>query len=149
MEVVLLTVFGTILSCILLAGIAYGGVWVYRNKREQLATLRQFSESVSRLGDIAKALEDLPKLIGGHANAAAAMAIEVAKLRESVQSFSKLVMKPEEPSSVTYPKEEDASKFWTIQQIIAEHPEMDLQRAGELAEEEMEKRDGLPQMGLE
>ena len=106
--------------------------------------------AVETLSSVAKDLSDIPKLIAGHGNAAGAIAIEVAKLRDSIDRFVGVVVKPRETEAgVDYTKEEDASLHWEVAQVLAEDPSVGIERAKEIAEGRIAEQVALPHLGME
>ena len=150
MQTILLTIFGTFCFCLFLVALAVGGYWMYRSRKKQIEVQEQFCKAVETLSSVAKDLSDIPKLIAGHGNAAGAIAIEVAKLRDSIDRFVGVVVKPRETEAgVDYTKEEDASLHWEVAQVLAEDPSVGIERAKEIAEGRIAEQAALPHLGME
>ena len=150
MQSIVMAVLVTFFLCLFLGGLSVGGYFLYRSRKKQIEVQERFCESVERLSKVTEALADIPKLIAGHGAAAGAIAVEVAKFRDSVDRFSGLIKRPDErESSVDYTKVEDANKVWEVTQILAENPEIGLDRARELAEERLSQEGALPHLGME
>jgi hypothetical protein len=129
--------------------------WFVRQTKARIAAQQEFAAAMKELSATVKVLADVPKMIAGHAAAAGAMALEVGKLREAVEQFSKLITKPEETkpgpdsSFVSYPNEGEADKAFLITTKWAEDPTQTYDQVKRAAEEELARRDSMPSVSME
>ena len=110
----------------------------------------RLSEVTDKLIPIAAEFAKLPEFVNGHAKAAGAIAMQVAKLDQSVISFSNMLLDPTaQRNAVSQAREEDAAKAFEVTQVLLENPGLSMQAAMDQAEQNMLKRANLPQMSMD
>ena len=149
--VVLCSVFATASAMTLAVVIV---PWFIRQAKARIAAQEEFTKAIKDLSRVADILATVPKMIAGHAAAAGAMASEVGKMREAVETFVSTVLRPDakekdEGSFVAPANEADADKLFLIAQKWAENPDKDAEIIEQMADDELARRAGMPNISME
>lgn len=110
----------------------------------------KLSDVVEKLLPIAKDMSKVPEFINGHAKAAGAIAMQVAKLQQTISTFASVIVDPSaQKQALSYAREEDASLAFEIGQVLAENPSLSMQAARDAAAQQLEQKAALPQISME
>ncbi len=110
-----------------------------RAERDLVRAVEVLTATSKEMTDAAKLFSDIPKILEGLTRIAKAQTVEIAKLRLSVDRFSKIVVKPEDRvKPVETPTDEEANAAFEIASLLRENPAMDPEVARQKVKDEWE-----------
>lgn len=147
---VLIAVLSTLLVCV-------GGALVFwlikrsgERYREYVSAIQTLRHTAEGMTAAASTFAEIPKMQEGMLRIAKAQTVEIAKLRMSVDQFSKVVTRPEDKvKALEQPSEEEAAMSWDIAQLLAANPEMSAEVAAQRVKDQWEVSSLRSAIGIE